>query len=53
LTKTRVEQFNLAMYIFKENVKLYSLIENRKDIPVVFIQPKTAVGYINLPFFKN
>jgi hypothetical protein len=52
LTKTRVEQFNLAMYILKEDIKLFSLI-NHKNIPVVFNLPQTSVGYLNLFFFLN
>ena len=52
LTKTRIEQFNLAMYILREDIKLFSLV-NHKDIPVVFNLPTTSVGYLDLHFFLD
>jgi hypothetical protein len=63
LTLNRYNQFNLAMVIFKENIKFYELIvpylskedkENRiEKIPSIFNLPITALDYTNLPFFKN
>ena len=63
LTLARYNQFNLAMFIFKENIKFYDTIvpylskediENRiEKIPSIFNLPITALDYTNLPFFKN
>ena len=55
LTNTRSVQFELAMYIFKFNIKIYDQITDIKKlcIPTLFELPKTASDYINLPFFKN
>jgi len=51
LTTTRAHQFNLAMYILKENIKKYDEIIN--DVPVVKAMPKNPIEYTRLPFFKN
>jgi len=63
LTLPRYNQFNLAMFIFKEDIKFYDAIvpylnkidkENRiEKIPSIFNLPITALDYTNLPFFKN
>jgi len=66
LTEARRAQFDLAMFIFKNDIKLFDKItfntlpchlmqDNKKNlnIPTVFILPKTALDYVNLPFFKN
>jgi hypothetical protein len=53
LTNTRINQFNLAMYIFEQNIKMYNQIPSIEDIPGVFNLPETPLGYILLPFFKN
>lgn len=53
LTSTRVTQFNLAMNIMKQDIKLYDNITNEKDIVCVFNLPNTALGYTNLPFFND
>lgn len=53
LTLTRTTQFNTAMHIMKEEIKLYELIPNKEEIPTVFKLPDTPLGYINLSFFKN
>jgi hypothetical protein len=65
LTITRVEQFNLAMYIMKNDIKLFHQIpprpsdagsrceENRKDIPAVFELPINPLDYTSLLFFRN
>ena len=52
LTNTRKDQFNLAMYIFKNDIKLYKQI-SKQDIPAVFELCKTPLDYTKLSFFKN
>jgi hypothetical protein len=51
LTDTRVKQFNLAVYILKNDLRLFEEIPS--NIPMVFIMPKTALDYTKLFFFKN
>lgn len=51
LTDTRIKQFNKAMFILKNDIKLYSEIPN--EIDNVFELPSTAIGYTKLPFFLN
>ena len=61
LTSARNNQFNLAMFIFKENIKSYEVIvsylnkndKEAKQIPSTFNLPLSASTYTNLPFFKN
>ena len=53
LTNTRVDQFNLAMYILRNNLKLYSQIPDINNIPAVFEMPKNPFDYTLLHFFKN
>lgn len=63
LTLARSNQFNLAIFIFKENIKFYDVIvpyfskedkENRiEKIPSIFNLPITPLDYTKLPFFKN
>lgn len=53
LTITRIDQFNLAMYIMKNDIKMYNQIPSIKTIPVVFDIPKTPLDYTLLHFFKN
>nr|YP_010121846.1 LAGLIDADG endonuclease [Monilinia fructicola]QRF72222.1 LAGLIDADG endonuclease [Monilinia fructicola] len=53
LTKNRQAQFDLAMYIFKENIKIYNELPTKEKIPIVFKLPKRASDYLNLGFFKN
>nr|YP_010714086.1 LAGLIDADG homing endonuclease [Fuscoporia gilva]WDD39649.1 LAGLIDADG homing endonuclease [Fuscoporia gilva] len=53
LTKTRKEQFDLAMHIFKNNLKSYSDIPNVNNIYSSFKLPNTASDYLKLGFFKN
>jgi hypothetical protein len=52
LTKTRIEQFNLAMHILQEDIKYYDTI-NHKMIPVCFTQPETGLDYTKLSFFND
>ncbi|AGG16003.1 laglidadg endonuclease (mitochondrion) [Neurospora crassa OR74A] len=51
LTNTRADQFNLAMYIFKNDIKMYNQIPD--NTPAVFEIPKNPIDYTLLPFFKN
>jgi hypothetical protein len=53
LTKTRVDQFNSAMYILDKNEKLFNNIPSRENTPSVFSLPFTASEYTKLTFFKN
>jgi hypothetical protein len=53
LTTTRTDQFNLAMYIMKNEIKLYNQIPSLNNIPAVFEIPKNPVEYTLLHFFKN
>ena len=53
LTNTRVNQFNLAMYILKNDLKLYNQIPDINNIPAVFEIPKNPLDYTLLHFFKN
>src|SRR5699024_3206873 len=53
LTNTRIDQFNLAMYILKNDIKLYNEIYNRNNIPTIFEIPKNTNDYTLLHFFRN
>ena len=53
LTNTRIDQFNLAIYILKNDLKLYSEIPSINNIPAVFEIPKNPFDYTLLYFFKN
>lgn len=55
LTKTRRDQFNLAMFIFKQDIKHFKIISklNKEDIPVLYETPKKAHDYLKLLFFNN
>lgn len=53
LTVTRIEQFNLAMYIMKKDIKLFNQIENKNNIPAIFELPTNPLDYTLLPFFRN
>jgi len=62
LTEVRRAQFNLAMFILEEEIKIFDKIPafpgfsaalKKKEIPVYFELPKTALDYLNLHFFKN
>lgn len=51
LTKTRRAQYDLAMYIFNNNVKIYT--ELPTVAPNIKELPSSALEYTNLPFFKD
>ena len=53
LTNTRINQFNLAMFIFKNDIKIYDQIPDINKIPAVFEIPKNPFYYTLLHFFKN
>lgn len=53
LTETCRSQFDLAMFIFKNDTKVYDNIPAIIEIPTLFKLPKTALDYVNLTFFKN
>lgn len=53
LTETRINQFNLAMHILKNDIKMYDDILSIDNIEDVFKLPKDANGYTLLHFFKN
>ena len=45
LTNTRINQFNLAVYILKNDIKLYNEIYNINNIPTIFEIPKNPYDY--------
>ena len=53
LTESRRDQFDLAMFILKNEIKHYNQISQIKKIPTIFELPKTALEYLSLAFFKN
>ena len=53
LTETRISQFNAAMCLFKQDIKLFSDIPVKENIPVTYKLPNTTVGYTELHFFNN
>jgi hypothetical protein len=52
LTETRVNQFNLAMYILKNDIRIYDEI-NKNNVKDIFKLPSNSFDYTLLPFFKN
>lgn len=53
LTDARRAQFDKAIFIFKNDIKLYDQVSNIKEIPTEFQLPITPSNYLELPFFKN
>jgi LAGLIDADG endonuclease len=53
LTKTRRDQFDLAIHIFKNNFKSFEKIPNINDLSSIFKFPNTASDYLKLEFFRN
>lgn len=53
LTDTRINQFNLAMYILEKDLKMYNNIPDVTNIPTRFELPRTSYDYTLLPFFQN
>jgi group I intron endonuclease len=53
LTDRRRAQFDKAIFILKNDIKLYDQISNIKEIPLVFPLPLKPTDYLELVFFKN
>lgn len=53
LTETRINQFNVALHIFKQDIKSFNDIPVKENIPVTNDLPITPVGYTELNFFYN
>lgn len=57
LTNSRKEQFDLALYILKNEIKMYKEIPSSRSAleakDQYYIFPQEASQYIDLPFFKN
>nr|ATQ63810.1 double-motif LAGLIDADG homing endonuclease [Ophiostoma novo-ulmi subsp. novo-ulmi]ATQ63814.1 double-motif LAGLIDADG homing endonuclease [Ophiostoma novo-ulmi subsp. americana]ATQ63824.1 double-motif LAGLIDADG homing endonuclease [Ophiostoma novo-ulmi subsp. americana]AVD96800.1 double-motif LAGLIDADG homing endonuclease [Ophiostoma novo-ulmi subsp. novo-ulmi] len=53
LTETRINQFNLVMYILKNDIKMFDNLPSENNIDNVFKLPEDANGYTILPFFRN
>jgi hypothetical protein len=53
LTNTRRDQFDLAIHIFKNNLKSFENIPNINNISSIFNLPETASDYLKLEFFRN
>ena len=55
LTDTRRTQFDLAMFMLKQDKKVYGElpVKGKVEIPTMFKLPETALDYVSLPFFKN
>ena len=53
LTETRRNQFDLAMCILKNDIKLYEKIPSKEIIPITFKLPVTSLDYTKLYFFEN
>jgi hypothetical protein len=52
LTNTRRAQYNMAMYIFNNDIKKYSELPSVARV-VIQELPTSALEYVNLPFFKD
>lgn len=53
LTDKRRAQYDKAIFILQQNVKMFDTISNVNNIPIVYLLPPTSEDYINLTFFKN
>jgi serine/threonine protein kinase len=53
LTDTRRAQFDKALYIFKNDIKIYDQILKIKEIPTEYQLPIAPSNYLELAFFKN
>ena len=53
LTETRANQFNLAMHILKNDIRIFDNIYSIENVPAYFELPKTPLDYTKLLFFKN
>lgn len=53
LTETRINQFNLTLHVFKQNIIKFNEIPVKKNIPTSYNLPTTALDYTKLHFFQN
>ena len=53
LTESRRSQFNLAMYLFENDIKKFDQIPKIVNVPSFSLLPSNHLDYLNLPFFKN
>ena len=53
LTETRRNQFDLAIHVLKEDVKIFDNIEHEYKLTTCFELPNSPTDYFNLHFFKN
>ena len=53
LTNSRRNQFNLAMFILKNDIKFFNFIEGNLNIPSIFELPSNPSDYLKLKFFRN
>ncbi len=53
LTETRINQFNLAMHILKNDIKVFEDLPSKDNIENIFELPEDPKGYTLLHFFKN
>lgn len=53
LTNTRIDQFNLAMHILQNDIKLFDSIPDKSIISSIVSIPTSALEYTKLAFFKN
>jgi hypothetical protein len=53
LTDSRRAQFDKAIFIFKNDIKLYDQVSSMKEIPTEFNLPVKPSDYLELAFFKN
>lgn len=53
LTETRINQFNLAMHILKNDIKVFEDLPSKDNLENIFELPEDPNGYTLLHFFKN
>lgn len=53
LTDTRRAQYNKAIFILKNDIKLFDQLSNIKEIPTEIKLPTLPSNYLELPFFTN
>ena len=53
ITESKKAQFDLTMFIFNNDLKLFNQISCFNKVPTIFELPKTASDYLSLAFFKN
>ena len=53
LTSIRIAQFNLAMHILQQDIKMFDVIPSKESIPKIYVLPTTPLDYTKLSFFYN